>query len=65
LESCEPKLAALVKKYGMMFDDVWEFRLAGKQKTVVIRRPLWLGRHESGKFVEKWRRYEHGQTKLF
>jgi len=48
-----PKLQLLIKKFGAAFDDEWQYRLTGRTKKVITRRPLWLDVIESGRFAEK------------
>jgi hypothetical protein len=43
----------LVTKYGSAFDDFWYYKICGKTRKVVTRRPLWLDRGEGGWFSEK------------
>jgi len=65
LEFANPKLYKLIIQHGVMFDDYWSYRIAGRTRKVIVREPLWLGRIEAGDFAEKYRmRADPKQKKL-
>ena len=53
LDECPPKLRVLLEKYGCAFDDYWYYKICGRTRKVVTRRPLWLDRGEGGWMYEK------------
>lgn len=64
LEVMQPKLMQLIKKYGAAFDDSWQYRLRGRTRIVVVRKPLWLDVTESGRQFEKYRQPDRSQKKI-
>jgi len=40
LKVLNPKLLALIKKYGKVFDGSYEYELSGNPKPIILRRPV-------------------------
>ena len=57
-EEAPKKLMLLLDKYGCCFDHEWYYKLAGRSKIVVVRRPLWITATLGGWAVEKGHKRE-------
>jgi len=64
LDQCPQKILQLLLRWGSAFDDDWHYRIRGKTRKVVTRKPLWLNREEGGWLAEKFKPHDPRQKKL-